>query len=184
MWDKPVATQSHPDGFGMASGCPMAVRTPLVQHRMVTGQQSGWPQDSKFAVPTPPGWIWAVPTPSGLLRAIPKPSGWFWDVGLPNVSGLLWDGQLLSQCHPDGLGLANLLSQGQLVGFGLSQEHPDGFGLSRSHPDGFGTANVTAQSHPDAHQTACHTFGKAVDGHGNADGYGQDNLRDATGPGG
>ena len=46
--------------------------------------------------------------------------------------------------------------------------------LSQSHPDAHGTVNFTAQSHPDARGTACHTFGTAVDGHGNADGYGPD----------
>ena len=55
---RPDATQSHPDVYGttvchpkgvrmalgwhavvpLTSGCPMAIRTPLVQHRMATGQ--------------------------------------------------------------------------------------------------------------------------------------------------
>ena len=45
---------------------------------------------------------------------------------------------------------------------------------AQSRPDAHGTANFHAQRRPDAHGTVCHTFGTAVDGHGNADGYGPD----------
>ena len=45
---------------------------------------------------------------------------------------------------------------------------------SQSRPDALGTATDTAQSRPDALGTVCLTFGTAVDGHGNADGYGPD----------
>ena len=75
-------------------------------------------------------------------------------ITVPKPSGRPWDSQLLSQSHPDAHGTVNFTAQ--------------------SHPDAHGTVNFTAQSHPDARGTACHTFGTAVDGHGNADGYGPD----------
>ena len=110
----PVATQSHPDVHGTTDGCPVDNR--LISQRCPDsfGVESGCLMDIRMSHGQPDTfgtapdvhwiakWFWAVP----------KPSGWRWDskFSVSDVSVLLRDGNLQSQCHPNDLGIGNSLS--------------------------------------------------------------------------